>query len=72
MTRTQILIIAAMVTVFAWSAVMAVLGYLAAVATLAPALGLAVQQIASVGRPQSESVPRHRSEAVEDKEGRAS
>ncbi|MEU3521741.1 hypothetical protein ABZ770_42045 [Streptomyces sp. NPDC006654] len=72
MTRTQILIIAAMVIVFAWSAVMAVLGYLAAVATLAPALGLAVQQIASAGRSQSNPAPRHHDEAAEDKEGRAS
>ncbi|AZS87217.1 hypothetical protein ELQ87_25505 [Streptomyces griseoviridis] len=54
MTRTQTLIIAATATVFAWSTVMAVLGHLSAVATLAPALAVAVQQIVSAGRSQTE------------------
>ncbi|NGO46214.1 hypothetical protein G6048_30105 [Streptomyces sp. YC419] len=61
-----------MVTVFAWSTVMVVLGHVAAVATLAPALGLTVQQIVSAARPQTEPDPARPIEAASDKEGRAS
>ncbi|MEU5313643.1 hypothetical protein [Streptomyces sp. NPDC021562] len=55
-------IIAVVLTVFAWSVVMAVAGQIAAVATLAPALGLTVQQIASALRPQAGAVPGRRVE----------
>lgn len=72
MTRTQILIIAATVIVLAWSTVMAAMGDLAAVATLAPALGLAVQQIVGAGRSQTGPAPQHPAETVGDKKGRAS
>ncbi|WP_328349361.1 hypothetical protein OG800_01560 [Streptomyces sp. NBC_00445] len=72
MIRKQILIIAATATVFAWSTVMVVMGHVAAVATLAPALGLTVQQIVSTARPQTEPTPAHRRETAGDEEGRTS
>ncbi|MEU3520949.1 hypothetical protein ABZ770_37790 [Streptomyces sp. NPDC006654] len=55
-------IIAVVLTVFAWSVVMAVAGQVAAVATLAPALGVTVQQIASALRPQAGAAPGRRVE----------
>ncbi|WP_328380523.1 hypothetical protein OHB13_37545 (plasmid) [Streptomyces sp. NBC_00440] len=45
MSSKQVLIVAVLVAVFAWSTVMTVLGQLAAVAALLPSLGLLVQQI---------------------------
>lgn len=51
MDRKQILIIAATLTVFAWSIVMVAMGQVAAIAALAPALALTVQQIARAVRP---------------------
>ncbi|GAA1150244.1 hypothetical protein [Streptomyces javensis] len=45
MSRKQVLTVAVLVAVFAWSTVMTVLGQLAAVAALLPSLGLLVQQI---------------------------
>ncbi|MFD7283551.1 hypothetical protein ACFV80_42820 [Streptomyces sp. NPDC059862] len=45
MSSKQVLTVAVLVTVFAWSTVMTVLGQLAAVAALLPSLGLLVQQI---------------------------
>ncbi|GAA3841932.1 hypothetical protein GCM10022403_087540 [Streptomyces coacervatus] len=45
MSRKQVMTVAVLVVVFAWSTVMTVLGQLAAVATLLPSLGLLVQQI---------------------------
>jgi len=72
MIRKQILIITATVTVFAWSTVMVVMGHAAAIAPLAPALGLTVQQIASAARPHASRAPRQRGEAAGDREGRAS
>ncbi|GAA3372517.1 hypothetical protein GCM10017744_104340 [Streptomyces antimycoticus] len=45
MSRKQVLAVAVLVAVFAWSTVMTVLGQLAAVVTLLPSLGLLVQQI---------------------------
>ncbi|MGP4003500.1 hypothetical protein [Streptomyces sp. 8N706] len=44
MFRKQVLIVIVLMTVCAWSAVMAVLGQVAAVAALVPSLGLLVQQ----------------------------
>jgi hypothetical protein len=71
-THKQKLIIAATATVFVWSTVMTLMGHIAAVATLAPALGLTVQQIVSAARQQSEPSPAHRTEPDGDQEGRAS
>ncbi|MGQ4431318.1 MULTISPECIES: hypothetical protein [unclassified Streptomyces] len=51
--RIGLVIVAVAVTVFAWSVVMAAAGQVAAVATLAPALGVTVQQIAQALRPHS-------------------
>ncbi|MEV5976464.1 hypothetical protein [Streptomyces sp. NPDC052114] len=48
MSSKQVLVVAVLVAVFAWSTVMTVLGQLAAVATLLPSLGLLVQQILTV------------------------
>ncbi|MFJ2007768.1 hypothetical protein [Streptomyces chartreusis] len=72
MIHKQILIIAATAAVFAWSTVMVAMGHVAAVATLAPALGLTVQQIVSAARPQTESKPARPAQTAGDKEGRAS
>ncbi|TXS44083.1 hypothetical protein EAO75_30215 [Streptomyces sp. uw30] len=72
MTHKQKLIIAATATVFVWSTVMALMGHIAAVATLAPALGLTVQQIVNSARSHSEPAPAHPKEPVGDQEGRAS
>ncbi|MFD9796925.1 hypothetical protein ACFWXK_38960 [Streptomyces sp. NPDC059070] len=57
MVPKQIVIIA--LTVFAWSAVMAALGQAAAIATLAPALVLTVQQIVQAVRAQHAPRARH-------------
>lgn len=46
MTSKQVMTVAVLAAVLAWSTVMTVLGYLAAVAALLPSLGLLVQQIA--------------------------
>lgn len=46
MDRKQVVTVIVLVTVFAWSAVMAALGQVAAVAALVPSLALLVQQIA--------------------------
>ncbi|GAA2280429.1 hypothetical protein GCM10010145_59640 [Streptomyces ruber] len=48
MLSRQVLAVAVLVAVFAWSTVMTVLGHLAAVAALLPSLGLLVQQIVAV------------------------
>ncbi|MCX4554340.1 MULTISPECIES: hypothetical protein [unclassified Streptomyces] len=45
MSSKQVLIVAVLAVVFAWSTVMTVLGQLTAVATLLPSLGLLMQQI---------------------------
>ncbi|MEU6508481.1 MULTISPECIES: hypothetical protein [Streptomyces] len=45
MSSKKVVTVAVLVTVLAWSTVMAVLGQVAAVATLLPSLGLLVQQI---------------------------
>ena len=71
MLRKQIVIIAATATVFTWSVVMVAMGHVSAVATLAPALGLTVQQIVRTARLQSELPPERRIDAVPDKEGGA-
>jgi hypothetical protein len=72
MIRKQILIITATLTVFAWSTVMVVMGHVAAIAPLAPVLGLAVQQIVSAARPQAERTSGPRTGTAGDGEGRVS
>ncbi|MFC0843569.1 hypothetical protein ACFH04_07465 [Streptomyces noboritoensis] len=67
MERKQILIIA--LTVFAWSTVMAALGQAAAIATLAPALGLTVQQIVHAVRAHSPAPVRRGSPASGEEGG---
>lgn len=67
MALKQILIITA--TVLAWSLVMAAMGQAAAIAALAPVLGLVVQQIVRAARPQAEPPQDHRVNTVPDKEG---
>ncbi|MFF0766926.1 hypothetical protein ACFYWH_44220 [Streptomyces sp. NPDC003737] len=71
MARRQIVITAATVTVFAWSVVMVAIGQVAAIATLAPALGLTVQQIVRATRTQTEPASGHRVAPVPDKDGGA-
>ncbi|MFF8035616.1 MULTISPECIES: hypothetical protein [unclassified Streptomyces] len=47
MNSRQVMTVAVLAAVLAWSTVMTVLGQLAAVATLLPSLGLLIQQIVS-------------------------
>ncbi|GHE10973.1 hypothetical protein [Streptomyces alanosinicus] len=74
MIRKQILIAIATVTVFAWSAVLVVMGHVtvAAIAAIAPVLGLTVQQIVRAALPRTEPPPAARIEAIGDQEGGAS
>ncbi|WP_394429862.1 hypothetical protein [Streptomyces sp. SGAir0957] len=60
MERTQIWLVAATLTVFAWSVAMAALGQGAAIAALAPALGLTVQQITRTARHHHGPASGHR------------
>lgn len=52
-TGIRLLIAFATLIVFAWSVVMVVYGQVAVIAVLAPALGLTVQQIVRLARPQA-------------------
>ncbi|MFJ4152684.1 hypothetical protein ACIP10_34605 [Streptomyces galbus] len=54
MQRTQMLVVIALLTVFAWSLAMTAMGHVAAATTLAPALGLTVQQIVRLTRPRTQ------------------
>ncbi|WP_413754858.1 hypothetical protein [Streptomyces sp. MMBL 11-3] len=60
MERWQVWTITATITVFAWSIVMVAVGQVAAIAALAPALALTVQQIARAVRPQTGADQGHR------------
>ncbi|MGW0669810.1 hypothetical protein [Streptomyces sp. NPDC002746] len=55
MSRQQVLLVVVLGLVLAWSVVMTVLGYAAAIVTLVPSLVLVVQQVVqgarSAGRP---------------------
>ncbi|MFF8618907.1 hypothetical protein [Streptomyces sp. NPDC015350] len=57
MSRQQVLIVVVLLLVLTWSAVMAALGYAAAIATLVPSLLLAVQQVVHATRTTSRSGP---------------
>ncbi|MGW1736722.1 hypothetical protein [Streptomyces sp. NPDC001999] len=65
----QIVIITA--TVLAWSIVMTAMGQAAAIAALAPVLGLVVQQIIRATRAQAATPSKNGVDAVPDKEGSA-
>jgi hypothetical protein len=54
--------------VLAWSLVMVLAGQVAAIATLAPALGVTVQQIVRAARPRNNSASGHQIDAVPDRE----
>ncbi|MCZ4121862.1 hypothetical protein [Streptomyces sp. H39-S7] len=56
MSSKQVLTVIVLVSVCSWSAVMAALGQVAAVAALVPSLGLLVQQVvhaSTCGKPES-------------------
>jgi len=62
-------IVAAVVTVvFGWSAVMAAMGHAAALVSLAPVLGLTVQQVVWAFRPRTAPASGHRVVPVPDAE----
>ncbi|MFE2540973.1 hypothetical protein [Actinacidiphila glaucinigra] len=71
MARKPIVIAATTVTVFAWSVVMVAFGQTAAVATVAPALALTVQQIVRATRAKSDPASGHRTAPARDKEAGA-
>ncbi|MGP3978943.1 hypothetical protein ACTWQF_34005 [Streptomyces sp. 8N114] len=68
MDHKQIMITVAMAVVFAWSIVMAAMGHVAAIASLAPVLGLTVAQLVRAARSRTASASGHRVTAVPDKE----
>ncbi|MET9914325.1 hypothetical protein ABZZ74_47795 [Streptomyces sp. NPDC006476] len=68
MERTQIVIITVTVAVFLWSAIMVAMGQVAAIASLAPALGLTVHQIVRTVRPRTAPAPGPGIAAVPDQE----
>ncbi|MGW6755608.1 hypothetical protein [Streptomyces sp. NPDC055006] len=71
MERKQMGLIVATAAVLAWSVALVALGEAAAIATLAPALGLTVQQIMHASRTDSASGPGRRGAPLPDKEGKA-
>ncbi|WP_326707995.1 hypothetical protein OG758_48685 [Streptomyces sp. NBC_01474] len=71
MERKQMGLIVATTGVLTWSIALVALGEAAAIATLAPALGLTVQQIMHASRTDSASGPGHRAASLPDKEGKA-
>lgn len=70
MKSRQIVVIAVTATVFAWSLVLVAAGETTAVAALAPALALTVQQIVHASRSRSHTEPGtgNRLDAAQDKE----
>ncbi|MFI5658846.1 hypothetical protein [Streptomyces sp. NPDC051684] len=71
MERKQLGVIAATAAVFVWSVAMVALGQVAMIATLAPALGLTVQQIMRAARTDRQGGPDRRQLPAADKEGHA-
>jgi hypothetical protein len=67
MDRKHIVILIALLMVLAWSVAMAAMGQVAAIATLAPALGLTVQQVFHVARSRTTTASGHRVAPVPDK-----
>jgi hypothetical protein len=68
MKPRQIVVIAVTATVFAWSVVLVAAGQTAAVAALAPALALTVQQIVHASRSHPAPGVGNRLNAATDKE----
>ena len=68
MKPRQIVVITVTATVFAWSTVLVAVGETAAVAGLAPALALTVQQIAHASRTHPAPNTSNRLDAATDKE----
>ncbi|WP_327731347.1 hypothetical protein OG250_42590 [Streptomyces sp. NBC_00487] len=68
MERKPIVTAVVTVTVFAWGAVMAVMGQEAAIITTAPVLALTVQQVVRAVRARTAPASGHRVAAVPDKE----
>ncbi|QNS03317.1 hypothetical protein [Streptomyces xanthii] len=64
-------LVAATVAVLVWSIVLVALGQVAAVATLAPALGLTIQQIVQASRGDHTRARAELGAALHDKEGHA-
>ncbi|MEU8992867.1 hypothetical protein AB0C98_41905 [Streptomyces sp. NPDC048558] len=68
MKPRQIAVITVTAMVFAWSTVLVAVGQTAAVAALAPALALTVQQIVLASRPHTAPGTGNRVDAATDKE----
>ncbi|MEW2400307.1 hypothetical protein [Streptomyces sp. NPDC046862] len=68
MKSRQIVVTAVTAMVFAWSIVLVAAGETAAVAALAPALALTVQQIVHASRSHTASGTGNRTNAATDKE----
>uniref|UniRef100_UPI003F4920E2 hypothetical protein n=1 Tax=Streptomyces chartreusis TaxID=1969 RepID=UPI003F4920E2 len=68
MKTRQIVVITVTATVFAWSVVLVTAGQTTAVAALAPALALTVQQIVHVSRSHTAPGTGNRVDASTDKE----
>ena len=68
MKSRQIVVTTVTATVFAWSIVLVAAGQTAAVAALAPALALTVQQIVHASRSHTASGTGNRVDAATDKE----
>ncbi|KND39706.1 MULTISPECIES: hypothetical protein [Streptomyces] len=68
MKSRQIVVTAVTATVFAWSIVLVAAGQTAAVAALAPALALTVQQIVHASRSHTAPGTGNRVDAATDKE----
>jgi hypothetical protein len=68
MKSRQIVVTAVTATVFAWSIVLVTAGQTAAVAALAPALALTVQQIVHASRSHTAPGTGNRMDAATDKE----
>ncbi|MDI3390634.1 hypothetical protein QIS99_31225 [Streptomyces sp. B-S-A8] len=58
-------------TVFGWSAMMTAMGHAAVIASLAPVLGLTVQQVVSTVRSRTTPASGHRVATVPDQEDSA-
>lgn len=71
MERKQLAVIAATAAVLVWSVAMVALGQVAMIATLAPALGLTVQQIMRAARTDRQGGPDRHQLPAADKEGHA-
>ncbi|MFF3015526.1 hypothetical protein [Streptomyces sp. NPDC057939] len=68
MERKHIVTIAALLIVLGWSVAMVAIGQESAIVTLAPVLGLTIQQVIQASRARSAPASGHRVEAVPDGE----